>query len=446
MGDYTLTALGPATELLDLPFDRPLAEWDEPRLVAVPRGISRHVVRFVRARDRVFAIKEATDRFVLREHDLLRELANRSVPVVGAFGAVTGRRARDGTELGGLLITRHLPFSVPYRALFTGMGVPDLRARLLDALAELFARIHLAGFYWGDCSLSNTLFRRDAGALAAYLVDAETGELHPRLSDGQRGYDLDIATENIAGELFDLRAAGDFPADVDPLGTATALRPRYERLWDELTSDQTVAVDESYRIDARIKRLNRLGFDLAELSINSVDGGRRLRFATQIVEPGHHRRRILRLTGLTVGENQARGMLADLARFRAKWAEGIGQEIDEDAAARRWLDEKYYPTLAMVPPALRGKLPDAELFHEINEHRWFLSEAQGRDVGRSVAVEAYARDVLAALPEASAGVVAAPEHDASADDAVDDRDAGDAGDDRDAGDAGDAGDDGAQDG
>ncbi len=405
MGDYTLTTLGAATELLDLPFDLPLAEWDDPRLVEVPRGISRHVVRFVRVDHQIFALKEATDRFVLREHQLLRDLAERSVPVVDAFGTVVDRCDADGEELGGLLITRHLPFSLPYRSLFTGRGMPDLHSRLLDALAELFVRIHLAGFYWGDCSLSNTLFRRDAGALAAYLVDAETGELHDQLSNGQRAADLAIATENIAGELFDLQASGNFADDVDPVETAMALAPQYELLWAELTSDETVARDESYRIDGRIKRLNKLGFDVSELAINAVDGGRRLRFSTHVVEPGHHQRRLFRLTGLSVQENEARALLPDLARFRAKWAEGTGEDVPEDLAARRWLDEKFYATLAMVPAALRRKLPDAELFHEISEHRWFLSEAQGHDVGRAAAVDSYVNNVLSFLPDAKVEVL-----------------------------------------
>jgi hypothetical protein len=411
MSDYTLRTLGLGTELLDLPYDLPLEEWDDPRLVQVPRGISRHVVRFVRIERQVFAIKEATDRYVLREHRLLHDLAERSVPVVEAFGTVVGRRAADGSELGGLLITRHLPFSLPYRSLFTGRGVHDLRARLLDSLAELFVRIHLAGFYWGDCSLSNTLFRRDAGALAAYLVDAETGELHPSLSDGQRRYDLEIATENIAGELFDLQAAGNVGNEVDPVETATSLAPQYERLWAEVVSDQTVARDESYRIDQRIKRLHDLGFDVSELEISSVDGGRKLRFGTQVVEPGHHQRRLFKLTGLQVQENQARDLLSDLARFRAKWAEGRGipvSEIPEDLAAREWLDEKFYATLAMVPPEQRAKLPDAELYHEINEHRWFLSESQGHDVGRAAAVKSYVDNVLRHLSDAKVEVLTGP--------------------------------------
>ncbi len=407
MANYTLTTLGAATELLDLPFETPLADWTDRRLVQVPRGISRHVVRFVRIQHQIFAIKEANERYVLREHRLLHELAERSVPVVDAFGTVVDRRAVDGEALPALLITRHLPFSLPYRSLFTGRGLPDLRSRLLDSLAELFVRIHLAGFYWGDCSLSNTLFRRDAGALAAYLVDAETGELHPQLSPGQRAHDLDIATENIAGELFDLQAAG-YAGDIDPVETATALTPRYEGLWAELVSDEVIARDESYRINQRIRRLNALGFDVSELAIRTEEDGRKLRFGTHVVEPGHHQRRLFELTGLRVQENQARALLADLARFRAKWIEGTGTDVPEDLAARRWLDEKFYGTVALVPPELRGKLPDAELFFEINEHRWFLSEAQGHDVGRAAAVQSYVDTVLRYLPDAKVEVLTGP--------------------------------------
>jgi hypothetical protein len=408
VGTYTLTTLGSNTELLGLPFGEPLSDWDDKHIVHVPRGISRHVVRFVQTGGEIFAIKEATDRYVLREHGLLRSLADRSVPAVDAYGTVSGRTGDDGEELLGLLITRHLPFSLPYRSLFTGRGLPELRVRLLDALAELFVRIHLAGFYWGDCSLSNTLFRRDAGALAAYLVDAETGEMHRTLSDGQRNYDLTIASENIAGEMFDLQAAGHLDDTIDPIDTADELVPRYLALWDELTHDEVFGSDESYRINNRIKRLNAMGFDVAEMAIRTEQGGRRLRFNTQVVEPGHHQRRVFALTGLHVQENQARALLGDLARFRAKWTEGTGTEIPEDLAARHWLDEKYYATLALVPASMRGRIPDAELFHEINEHRWFLSESRGHDVGRAAAVASYVDSVLQFLPDTRVDLSSGP--------------------------------------
>jgi hypothetical protein len=405
---FEVTTLGTNTEVLTLPFEQPLAEWRDERIVYVPRGISRHVVRFVDVGGEVFAIKEATDRFVLREHSLLRSLAEHSVPVVDAYGTVIDRTTSDGAELGGLLITRHLPFSQPYRSLFTGRSLPQLRIRLLDALAELFVRLHLAGFYWGDCSLSNTLFRRDAGALAAYLVDAETGELHPRLTDGQRAYDLETATMNIAGELFDLQAAGFLDEDVDVADLARVAQSRYESLWDELTQDVLVPPGENYLINQRVRRLNDLGFDVSEMRIKTEPEGMRLGFDTQVVEAGHHQRRLFELTGLRVQENQARALLADLWRYRAKWEDALGSPVWEDLAARRWLDEKFYGTLALVPPELRSKLPDAELFHEISEHRWLLSEQNGRDVGRSAAVADYVRTVLSDLPDTRVDLSSGP--------------------------------------
>jgi len=408
MGNYTITTLGAATELLDLPFDTPLAEWTDPRLVQVPRGISRHVVRFIRAHNQIFAIKEATERYVLREHHLLRELAEASVPVVDAFGTVVDRSDHDGHHLDGLLITKHLPYSLPYRALFTERSLPHLRSRLLDALAQLFVRLHLTGFYWGDCSLSNTLFRRDAGALAAYLVDAETGETHPSLSPGQRAHDLTIATENIAGELMDLQAGGYLSMEEDPVETAMGLQPRYEALWTELTDDQVYSSAESYRIEERVRRLNSLGFDVSEIGIRTEDAGSKLRFETHIVEPGHHQRRAYALTGLRLQENQARLVLSEIARFRAKWIEGVQHDIPEDLAARRWLDEKFYGTVGMVPPALRAKMPDAELFFEISEHRWLMSERSGQDVGRQAAVDDYVKNVLSKLPDAGVRILTEP--------------------------------------
>jgi Domain of unknown function (DUF4032)/Lipopolysaccharide kinase (Kdo/WaaP) family len=408
VGSFQVTTLGTNTEVLSLPFERPLAEWSDERIVYVPRGISRHIVRFVDVGGEVFAIKEATDRFVLREHNLLRSLAEHSVPVVDAYGTVVERVADDREQLGGLLITRHLQFSQPYRSLFTGRSLPQLRIRLLDSLAGLFVRLHLAGFYWGDCSLSNTLFRRDAGALAAYLVDAETGELHPRLTDGQRTQDIDIATMNIAGELYDLQAAGLLGEDVDVGDLAHIAQTRYESLWEELTHDVVVPRGENYLINQRIRRLNDLGFDVSEMTIKTVPDGMRLGFDTQVVEAGHHQRRLFELTGLRVQENQARSLLADLSRYKAKWEDALGSPVPEDLAARRWLDEKFYGVLALVPSALRAKLPDAELFHEISEHRWLLSEAQGHDVGRSAAVTSYVNTVLSDLPDTRVDLSSGP--------------------------------------
>lgn len=381
-------------DFLDLPWDIPLEEWQSERLVDVVRGISRHVVRFVNYDGRLYALKELPAPIARREYLLLRTLASRQMPVVEVVGVVS---ERDG-ELDAVLITRHLEFSLPFRKLFAGRELPDLRNHLLDAGAELLVRLHLAGFFWGDCSLSNTLFRRDAGALTAYLVDAETGEIHSQLSDGQRRHDLAIAEENVVGELLDVEAELAEPQRFQPEDTARELVERYEGLWAELTQDEVFGPDERYRIDERLRRLNELGFDVAEVELVAAEEGYRLRLDPRVVEPGHHRRRLHDLTGLNAQENQARRMLNDLAGFRAEIEKTEGQ-LPESVVAYRWLAEVFEPTIAAVPPNLGAKRQPAEIYHEILEHRWYLSQRAENDVGLPAAVKSYVEGVLPNEPD-----------------------------------------------
>ncbi len=400
-----MAAPGWHPDFLDLPWWIPLEAWESDRLVEVPRGIARHVVRFVNYEGVLYALKELPEVLAYREYRVLRELGGAGVPAVEAVGVVTDRSpdaAEGGSspapELDAGLITRHLQFSLPYRQLFTGRGVPDLRNRLMDALVRLLVRLHLGGFFWGDCSLSNTLFRRDAGALTAYLVDAETGELHPQLSDGQRMHDLDIAEENIGGELMDLQAAHGVPQDVDPVEAAAEVRSRYEDLWCELTREDMFGAQDRYQIDARLRRLNELGFDVEAMELVSTPEGLRLRLQPKVVERGHHRNRLLLLTGLDVRENQARRLLNDLDSFRAHLEHKEGKPVPEQVAAYRWLREVFEPAIGSIPAELREKLEPAEIYHELLEHRWFLSEAAGRDVGMDPAVRSYVGNVLIFAP------------------------------------------------
>jgi hypothetical protein len=383
-------------DFLDLPWERPLAQWRSERLVEVVRGISRHVVRFVEYEGSIYALKEMHSHLATREYGMLRRLGAESMPVVEVVGVVRDR----GDELDDVLITRHLDFSLPYRALFTGRGVPDLRTKLLSSLSELLVRLHLAGFFWGDCSLSNTLFRRDAGALSAYLVDAETGELHAELTTGQREHDVAVAEQNIAGELFDLEAMTGLPEEIDPVDTAAAIRGSYEALWTELTREEVFAPEERWKIDERLHRLNELGFDVEEISLaRTAEGCYTLRLDPRVVEPGHHRRRLLALTGLDAQENQARRLLNDLASYRAYLERVDGRTSAESVVTFRWLAEVFEPAVAAVPRELHDKLPAAEAFHEILEHRWYLSETNGQDVGILEAAKSYVDNVLRHTPD-----------------------------------------------
>ena len=404
----SITAVPEDPSLLDLPWDVPLERWPAESLVALPRGISRHVVRFVRLSGRVYAVKEVGERLATREFRLLRDLERIDTPSVEAVAVVAGRETPDGRPLDPALVTRHLQFSLPYRALFSRTLRPDTARRLLDALSVLLVRLHLAGFYWGDCSLSNTLFRRDAGAFAAYLVDAETGELHPALSDGQREHDITVAATNIAGELLDLEAGGLLHPSIDALRTAQAVEARYRELWCELTEPTVLGTSERYLVDQRLRRLNDLGYDVAELTMVSEPGGRTYRMQPKVVDAGHHTRRLLRLSGLDVEENQARRLLNDLDTFRATTK---AEDEDEEVVAHRWLTHVFEPVVNAVPKALRGKLEPAEVFHEVLEHRWFLSERAGRDVGLDKAIDDYVSRVLVTKPDEQAVLGAANDPD-----------------------------------
>ena len=386
-------------ELAFLPWDVPLEEWPEDLVVALPRGISRHIVRFVRMNGVVYAVKEVEEHYAQREYELLFDLVRRGLPTVEPVAVVLDRRDADGEPLPAGLITRHLEFSLPYRALFSSSLRLETANRLLDALAVLLVQLHLAGFSWNDCSLSNTLFRRDAGAFAAYLVDAETGELHPTLSNGQRAYDLETAATNVAGELMDLQAGGRLHEGIDPIVTGVSLRTRYDALWDEVTGPLVITREDRYQLDARVRRLNSLGFDVAELQVTTQPDGEHVMVAPKVVDAGHHSRRLIRLTGLDVEENQARRLLNDLDSFRVKI--GLGRE-DEEIAAHRWVTERFERVMAEVPPELRGKLEPAQIFHEVLEHRWFMSEDAGSSVPFEDAVADYVTTILAAKPDEQA--------------------------------------------
>jgi hypothetical protein len=388
-----------AAGLLTLPWPVPLAEWQDERLVEIrQRGISRHVVRFVYDDGTLYALKELSERLARREFRLLRAMAGRGVPAAEAVGIAVDRDP-DNPDADAILVTRFLTYATTYRAVFSHpRGIQPVDG-LLDALVELLVRLHLSGFFWGDCSLSNALFRHDAGTLEAYLVDAETSEQHPALSDGQREYDIALADERVAGELLDLQAAHLLHDDVDPMEITEELGRRYESLWRELTREEILRPgDQRRRIAERLQRLNELGFDADEVELIPTPEGNKLRVRTRVSESGHFARQLFLRTGIDAGENQARRLLNDIAGYRAWLENREGHPISEIVAANRWLEEVYDPVIAAIPAELSGRLPPAEIFHEVLEHRWYMSEAAGRDVGTSAATRDYLKHVLPEAP------------------------------------------------
>ncbi|GAA1945507.1 DUF4032 domain-containing protein [Nocardioides panacihumi] len=393
-----IVANRPDPAILTLPWDTALEDWTE-HVVPLPRGLSRHIVRIVRLGERVYAVKETQEEIAFREYRLLRDLQRMQLPAVVPQAVVAGRP----DDLPAALVTQHLRFSLPYRSLFEHGLSPDQVPSLIDALVVLLVRLHLADFYWGDVSLSNVLFRRDAGGFAAYLVDAETGELRQSLSRQMREYDVTVGTENVYAELMDVMASGAGEgSEIDPGAVIDLLQTRYEQLWNELTAAETFSADESWRVEQRIERLNDMGFDVEEIDIVTDIDGDEMRLQPRVVELGHHARELQNLTGIVAEDAQARRLLNDIAAYTS--SRDLGR-LDREIVAQRWLRETWEPLQALVPAEQRGKLEPAEIFHEVLVHRWFLSEQAGRSVKLLDAARSYVASVLAEKPEEA---VAAP--------------------------------------
>ena len=394
----TLQITGIGEEIATLssfPWHLSLEEWPEDPSLAAQRGISRHVVRLVRSghvtEGDIFAVKETVAEFAHREYESLRELALRGAPSVAQVAVVEGRFTSAGDELPCAMVTRFLPYSLPYRVILSGVVTPHEIMNMANALAYLLVRLHLLGFWWGDCSLSNALFRRDAEGFAAYLVDAETGEFQKKLSDGQREHDLEIARFNVAAELEDLRLSGVLVTGMDPVRASDSVISRYRRIWKTLSEPQLLPSGDRHAVEKAMRSLQDLGFAVEEVELEVQGDTGTLRFTPKLVAPNYHSLRLRELMGLDVEESQAKRILASFDRFRAR---EISRTPEKREAAARWLTEVYRKVLASVPTELRGRIEDAQLFHEVLEHRWYLGEKAGHDVGLEAATAEYITTIL----------------------------------------------------
>ena len=399
----------PTPGLLALPWDRPLGAWRAPGVALrdLPVGPSRHLVRFVEADGVLWALKELPARLADREYDVLGRLERLGLPAVRPAGVVAGPDG-DGNAV---LVTRYLTGSWQYRRLIARLPPdrPAHRARLFDAMAGLLVELHRHGVFWGDCSLANTLFSRDGQTLQAWLVDAETSEVHPTLSDGQRRLDLDILVENVAAGMTDLAAALGRPSDIHPrlVDEVRRIPDRYAALWSALHAEPEFSFGDRYRVESTVRGLNDLGFAVDEVTLAPVSGSPLLRLRVTVGDRRFHAEQLRRLTGLDVGEGQARVLLGDLRAHQEWLGRDVPGGVTEADAASSWVREVLRPGTARAHTARRGVGSDVQAYCDLLEVRWLLSERAGADVGDDRALAALADPVREGPTDAAAtGVVA----------------------------------------
>ena len=337
---------------------------------------------------RTYALKEEPREVADSEFEVLRRLEVAGLPAVTPVGL-----AEDPDRDTAILVTEYLSYSIQYRRLLMRFpfGPGPYRDRLLDAMASLLVELHRGGVFWGDCSLANTLFRRDGNRIQAYLVDAETSEIHPGLSDGQRAYDLDILVENVGFGLADLGAMqGRADAFDDAIEAAETVRARYLAVWQELHHEPELPTGDRHAIRARIRRLNDLGFAVDEMALEPTGSSAgSVRLKVVVADRRFHAHELERLTGIRALEGQARLLLNDLREYRTWLEREARRPIDEVAAAEQWLHDVLEPSLATLVPAIGPDRDPLQAYCDVLEEKWLLSEVAGHDVGLDAAIEAY---------------------------------------------------------
>lgn len=382
-------------QMLDLPWHVPLESWRQacPRFVEVQAGNSRHIIVFVSYDEAVFALKKLPQAAAEKEYQNLKWLESRNLPAVRPAGLALPLSAEKGREE-AILITRFLEYSLPYLHLFRRSKDSLPADTLLDSLASLLVQLHLQKFFWGDCSLSNVLFRRDAGRLQSYLVDAETAEAHDTLAEGLRRHDLEIASENLGGDLMDLQALGTIDPGIEPERLVNDLLNRYERLWAELNEAVYIQPGRVFQIESRIRRLHEMGFSIGEILLSPTELGERLQFKVTVTDRQYHHNLLFSLAGLSAGEEQARALLNDLAQYKAVLAARFNRSIPQSVAAFHWLAECFQPVQKILAQGLGADFDAVEGYCDVLVHKWFLSEKAGRDVGLEAAANSYLTQVV----------------------------------------------------
>lgn len=358
-------------ELERLPWSVPLAEWPQygVRTLPIKKGVSRHTVLFVNTGRFSFGIKEITEEVSQREVTLYEQMLLRGIHTLVPAGYVVREEPpiAIATPVGihyephhvshtvTVLVTKVLPDSLLYSRNFRR----ENRERIWDAIALLFAQLHAHGIYWGDASLANVLIRfekRDLPfvgphtTLAAYLADAETVEMHRTLSRSMREADLGFFFESMEWINEDLRSSGILREEGSTESDRTYLHARYETLYASEMMKKAFEEQTTFNID--------------------------------------------RLLGGTSDPNHVDLFLKHVEEHRWYLGERSGTDVTLADATKDWYDTVFAPMCSLfraegIPELFHGKTA-AELYVDIMNNKYYLSERAGRDIGMAAAMQDYA--------------------------------------------------------
>lgn len=362
----------------------------------MPTGIHRHEVVFAAYQEGIYAIKEIPPSLARHEYEILRAMEGRTRHAANAVGHVERSWVDPDREWAGAVITQYVKHAFPYRSLVSGTGFGSRRDTLLDAFAGLLVELHLNGFHWGDCSLSNVLYRWDASSIEAIIVDAETSRVYDRISGGQRREDLEIMQLNVAGEMGDIAAEHGGSLDEADISLGEDIAARYRSLWKELTTSLVVSAGDHFRIRQRIDRLHELGFAVADIDLIPVDNGTNVKIRVKVGGRQYHSERLREITGIDISENQARVVLSDLSYYEPKF--GGTSATGKNVAAMRWRSTVFEPLIIEISELLPG-IDLYQAYCDFLGFRLSMAKQRAQDVPNEEAFAAWHAEAYPGLRE-----------------------------------------------
>lgn len=354
-----------------LPWELPLGDWRDSSKVKhlnIRKGLSRHLVIFVEVDRFKLAIKETSARTACKEIAHFEEMQRRQIPTLLPIGTVIRTEAPmfESTPFGVQKIENRIGHTITLLAekvlpdsLLYGRGFKtENRNKIWNAVARLFATLHLNGIYWGDASLANMLiqFRKERvpklgkiTVIKAYLSDAETVEIPGFLSDSLKEMDLEFFFESMDWVLEDLRQAGITRGPLDTATDKKYIRHQYDKL---------IAIHDEI-VEFERKTHLKVKAQMGEFS----------------------------------EEGYSETMLKHIEEHKWYIAENDDGAVSLPQAARDWYINVFLPICnSFKDQNLLEQFPGktaTDLYVEIMQNKYFLSEKEGGDVGFLFALEDY---------------------------------------------------------
>jgi hypothetical protein len=144
-----------------------------------------------------------------------------------------------------------------------------------------------------------------------------------------------------------------------------------------------------------------MGFTVGELELLPSPDGEHLRLRTTVTDRDYHRHLLHSMTGVVAGDRQASLLLNEIREMQATLARDRNRSVAMSIAAFAWLRERFQPTLEKLGPRLGPDTDPAELYCQVLEHKWLLSEQAQHDVGVERAIEDYVARFLLIAPAAA---------------------------------------------